>query len=366
MRRFEDCLMASGAIPIRNIYALLAYAWNRLDLARESHGGATEGETPVELLARLLSDSLRRILRRGVHREYLEVSEELRMLRGRVDIEHMVARGLRARGSLSCSFDELLFDVPANRVIKATARRLFACRDVPTELAIPLRAAYLLMSDVSAVDLDDEMLRRARPPRGHSEYELALDVCRLIHESVLPDEAGQGYRLRDFTRDDHQMAALFEAFVRNFLKVELPHARVTSPHVTWAGASGSEASLSWLPRMKTDVSVMVGDTQTIVETKFYRTPFQRRFRGESERIRSAHLYQLFAYLKNAQREGTKTAGILLYASVGKDVEASVRLGDLSVAVRTLDLTSSWADLRLALLRLPFASTGDTRSGGVEP
>ena len=101
--------------------------------------------------------------------------------------------------------------------------------------------------------------------------------------------------------------------------------------------------------------VLGNDARTIIETKFYREPFQKRL-SDRERLRSAHLYQLFAYLKNLRiREPSrKLGGILLYAGVGKEVSASFHLQDIEVSVRTLDLMAPWSELRKSLLGLPLA------------
>jgi len=344
-----------GTIPIRNVYALLAYAWNWLDLAPIADVSAIEADTPADLLARLLADGLGTLLRRGPYRAYIERVEDLRQPRGAVDVTPTVTGALRARGRVVCRFDELSYDVVENRVIKAAARALFACRGIDRRLALKLRDAYVRMDEVADVELSAELLRRARVPRGHHLYGMLLDVCRLVFENLLPDESGNGMRLRDFTRDDRQMAHLFEAFVRGFLKRHLEDARVGREHLGWFGAAGERAALNLLPRMETDVSVRTPRHCAIVETKFVRQPFRKLEGNARLKLRSEHLYQLFAYVKNTHDRGAGSHtidGILLYASVGRGVSETLALGDSRVSVQTLDLLACWADIRDALLALP--------------
>jgi 5-methylcytosine-specific restriction enzyme subunit McrC len=228
-----------GTIPIRNVYALLAYAWKLLDFGPMAEVGAFEADTPADLLARLLANGLQALLRRGAYRAYLTREEDLRAPRGAVDVTRTVTGALRARRRVGCRFDELSYDVIENRAVKAAARALFACRNINPGLARSLRDACTRMDEVSDVELRADLLRRARVPRGHGSYGMLLHVCRFVLENLLPDEQGEGLRLRDFTRDDDQMARLFEDFVRGFLQHTLEDTIVRREHLGWVGASGS-------------------------------------------------------------------------------------------------------------------------------
>jgi 5-methylcytosine-specific restriction enzyme subunit McrC len=344
-----------GSIPIRNVYALLAYAWDFLDLAPVADIGTIEADTPADLLARLLVDGVQTLLRRGPYRAYIERAEDLRAPRGSVDVTRTVTGALRARGRVGCRLDELSYDVVENRVIKAAARVLFACRDIDAGLALALRNACVRMDEVADVALTADLCRRARVPRGHRLYGMLLDLCGLVLANLLPDEGGDGVRLRDFTRDDDQMAHLFEQFVRSFLQRHLDGARVGREHVQWAEASGEHAARQLLPRMITDVSVRAPGQHTIVETKFVRHPFRELEDGGRLKLRSDHLYQLFAYLENTRRRepaSINVDGILLYASVGRGLSETLRLGESRFTVRTLDLSASWPEIKAALVALP--------------
>ena len=107
------------------------------------------------------------------------------------------------------------------------------------------------------------------------------------------------------------MGHLFEAFIRNFLKREWAGVTVARELVGWLEARGAAAALQWLPQMHTDVSVSTPERRTIIEAKFYRTPFARRF--DTEKLHAAHIYQLYAYLRNARPKapGQTIHGILL-------------------------------------------------------
>jgi 5-methylcytosine-specific restriction enzyme subunit McrC len=56
------------SIPIRNIYYLLLYAWDRLDEREDTCVNDIETTEVVELYARILHGTTTRIFRRGIDR----------------------------------------------------------------------------------------------------------------------------------------------------------------------------------------------------------------------------------------------------------------------------------------------------------
>ncbi len=334
-------------IPVRNVYALLAYAWDFLDLADPNDGGATPADTPQDILGRLLVDTAHRLIRRGVHKEYILFEEDLRDLRGRIDVTRTASRALRATGRVACDVDELHHDVGPNRMLKAGLGLLLRCRDIDATLTSRARSLYALLADVSDPGLTEALLRGVRIPRAAPLYRLARDVCGLLLRHALPDESGAGLALRDFTRDDLEMAHLFEAFVRGFLRCEADGWKVGRNELRWADTTAEDDSLRLLPKMITDVSMHAPSRRVILETKFVRQPFRVFGDGDRVKLRSEHLYQLFAYVVNthAAHRSLRLEGRLVYASVGRGVRAAFSWGAVPVEVHTIDLTGDWAAVR---------------------
>ena len=73
---------------------------------------------------------------------------------------------------------------------------------------------------------------------------------------------------------------------------------------------------------------------------------------ESPRYIQTHLYQLFAYLKNAEALGdeySSAKGILLYPAVGEKVSFEAVVQGHQMLVRTINLDQPWKDIRTDLL-----------------
>ena len=111
-------------IPIRNLFYLLSYVWD-VDWEMEwSAIDANKSGDALNLLARILTISTDRIVRRGLDRGYKELNDELFGVRGRIDIANTIKKNGFSSGKLACNFEELNYSVLHNQIIKSTLERL--------------------------------------------------------------------------------------------------------------------------------------------------------------------------------------------------------------------------------------------------
>src|ERR1700682_557776 len=106
-------------VPIQNLYFLLSYAWDRLDEAELIGVSATDSPNLVDLLARVLVEGLSQLLRQGLDRGYLARSEDTSRPRGQIELGPSLRLMAQADLRLRCTFHELSYDVPQNRILKA-------------------------------------------------------------------------------------------------------------------------------------------------------------------------------------------------------------------------------------------------------
>jgi 5-methylcytosine-specific restriction enzyme subunit McrC len=340
-------------IPIQNLYYLLCYAWNRLPeqepwLAAE----ATAFHRPLELLGQVLLSGTRRLLRQGLRQAYAEREEELGELRGRVLLDASLSRDLLRRGRAVCAYDELGPDTPFLRVLLGTLEQLSKAQQVPAALRQELRAVRRHFPiDLPPTPLNSHALRAVRRTRPTGHEALLLNVCELIHRSALPEPAADGRtRFVDFRRDERLMAQLFEAFVRNFYRLEQRRFRVLSETISWQAAAEEPDDLSLLPAMITDTTLEAPDRKIILDTKYYRAALRPRY--DRQRLISPHLYQLYAYLQNQNSPPSQQLeGVLLYPAATREVDLRYTLGGHPVRVVTLDLNQPWPGIAADLLKL---------------
>ncbi|RYD29968.1 MAG: hypothetical protein EOP87_17405, partial [Verrucomicrobiaceae bacterium] len=182
--------MTPSAIPIENIYYLLSYAWSHFHEGGEVEVSAVSCPDVANLLALVLSSGVQRLARSGFERQYQEIREETPRLRGRILVAESHRRMTHRAGRMLCESDELSGDTPANRILKATVRGMLSVRGLSAENRHLLRVAGDLLPECAAVRLSASSFQRIQLHRNTRRYGLLLAVCRLIHQSLLPEEGG--------------------------------------------------------------------------------------------------------------------------------------------------------------------------------
>jgi 5-methylcytosine-specific restriction enzyme subunit McrC len=339
-------------VPVANIYNLLCYAWDKLQ-ERDVIAVAAERETRLlDLFARVLVSGCSHLLKRGLDRGYVLEAEEIPGIRGRLDLATSARRIAFPRGRAVCQFDELSYDVVHNRIIKATLRNLLAVRELDRELSSAARALWRRFESVGDVELTPALFRMVQLHRNNAIYDFLLRVCLLLREQLVPvgDHAG-GLRFRDFTDDQQAMGHVFQAFLFNYLKRHQDRYRVRSNRLEWQHLGSDDSAVPFLPEMRTDITLSSKERVIIAEAKFTPSPFQSQHGKRT--LRSDHLYQLFAYLRNGSElaRGLALEGLLVYPAAEASLSLRLKLDGYLVSVRTVDLSSNWPDIEAQVLAL---------------
>ncbi|MGP4080622.1 5-methylcytosine restriction system specificity protein McrC [Pseudalkalibacillus sp. R45] len=161
------------------------------------------------------------------------------------------------------------------------------------------------------------------------------------------NEDARGDKFINFEQDSKAMVYLYEDFVRNFYRKELPESRVYRENIYW-NAEGED--LDYLPIMQTDISIEMYDRKIIMDTKYYQNATSSRF--NNEKLISGNLYQLHAYLSNFINKDKKDlTGVLLYPTVDKDLDLYYKILGSKVKVCTVDLNQDWRKIHQRLLSI---------------
>lgn len=340
-------------IPIRNLYYLLCYAWDVLEERDDTLVNELDGLSHVELLAKVLTIATQRLRRRGLDRGYQTITDDVRSLRGRLDVPQMVARRLQDRGLAACRFDELSHDVLHNQIIASTARRLLMLPDLDAKIRDSLIRLSQTLGEISTIPIRAALFTQLQLHGRLGRYRLLIHVCELIHAQLVVDEITGQIHFRDYVEDDKRMARLFEAFVRNFYARELPSWSVKSDAIPWGLKAITPGAAQYLPHMYTDISLRGAGRTVIIDTKFYVDAFVSRF-DSADKLRPAHLYQMTAYLRNiASRGGSDAtaAGILLYPERHPIPTLQYEYGPHRLTAAGIDLAQDWKAIHERLLDL---------------
>jgi 5-methylcytosine-specific restriction enzyme subunit McrC len=169
---------------------------------------------------------------------------------------------------------------------------------------------------------------------------------------MMPTEEGGGSRFADIVQDELLMSAVFEEFLRNFYAREQAEYAVSREILSWDAVPFEHESAGFIPTMETDITMLSPDAAIVFDAKFYRQALVEH-RGVW-RIRSGHLFQLFAYLEHtARRYPHRTInGGLIYPQSGTPRRLRYRIGNYNIAVWTIDLEQPWQNIHEGLLHLP--------------
>ena len=334
-------------IPIQNVYFLLCYAWDKLEEKERVDVDPVGITTLVDLFSRVLINGTNHLLKRGFDRSYVADEQWTGRLRGKVLFD-AVAKSGAATATLPCEFDELSYDVLHNQLLKATVRRLTRTKGVSREHAEALVGLVRQLSEVHDIEIFSRLFGQVQLHRNNKFYDFLMKVCELVHRNLLISETPGRSTFSDFTRDEKQMAALYEGFVRNFYRLHSRY-RVKREDIRWNWIPENQTAADLLPKMQTDVSLTADDRRIIIECKF--TPKVTQHHYEAETLRSAHLYQLHAYLNNLQPEDAHCEAILLYPTTDVHMTHSYMHKGHKISIRTIDLAQPWQRIHMDLLAL---------------
>ncbi len=345
----------SSPIPIQNIYYLLCYAWGRLDEGELKAVQNVDCETLQDLFAKVLINGTKRLVKRGLNRNYQAKVEEEASLRGRIAFTPSVRQLSWTKGRMVCEFTELSYDTIPNRILKTTMRNLLFTSGISREHKDELRGLLRILHEVSPIRVSRKLFRRIQYHQNLRDYRLLMNICELIHDLLIPTEEAGNSTFQDFIRDPKKMPSLFESFVYNFYQHELHDYMVAKSSFEWQEQSGDAEALARLPTMNTDVELEQGKELTVLDCKYYKEAFTSNW--ETERYKTPNLYQLYAYIMNKQieRPSMKVSGMLLYPEVHQSFTDRFILQGHPITIASINLDQPWEGIRDDLLTI---SRGD--------
>jgi 5-methylcytosine-specific restriction enzyme subunit McrC len=340
-------------IPIENIYYLLCYAWNKLDDKDRVSVSIDDKTELLDLFAKVLINASRLLLKRGIDKSYIDITEDLAGVKGKLEFSQTVKSNILFKQRTVCTFDDFSANILSNRILVTTIYRLTRTKGLDKQLKAQLWGLQKMFSGIEQVELKSVLFKQVKLNRNNRFYGFIMNVCEIIYENTLPSEDQGKYKFADFTRDDNKMNQLFEAFVRNFYRIEQKkYTTVKKETIKWQFSYSDNESFQYLPQMETDITLENENEKIIIDAKFYRETMTANY--DKERIRSTNLYQLFSYLLNQQDKDPKTintTGILLYPTIEDDYNLQFKYDNHNIQIRTVNLNTNWRNISSRLKQI---------------
>ena len=323
-------------IPIRNFYYMLSYAFQALNAQGYKEMATEDFHNVADLCAAILCKGVSLQIKQGLGREYIEKTEPLSALRGRIDISESIKTQSMLRQRLVCSYDDFSVNFPLNQIIKSTMMLLLH-GDIDKKRKQELRRLLVYFGEVDALDIHD-INWHVQYNRHNEQYQMLISICYLVAKGLLQTNSDGSIKLMDFL-DEQRMSRLYEKFILEYYRKHFPQLHASASQIPWILDDDENMML---PVMQSDITLSKDNDVFIIDAKYYGHTTQSQY--DVHTLHSNNLYQIFTYVKNKEAElahvpHRKVAGMLLYARTDEAIQPdhTYSMSGNKISVKTLDL-----------------------------
>lgn len=349
-------------IPIKNLFYMLCYAWDVLAIKDDISVGSDEYSDAYDLLARVFTFGLGRLIRSGFHRSYIEQVEELPTVRGKILVQQSISQNTLQKRHLICSHDEYSTNDIFNQILKYTIDSLLHNPNVNKSTKQDLKKKSVFFANITATPPSKANRHKLIFNRNSVTYKLLISIAIMLYDNTTVNEEKGKTVFKDFFRQE-QMHKVFELFILHFYAAHLDRSKykVHAPKINWHLEDEKNADI-WSELF--DVDDDLGDRRTdivienrelglqlIFDAKYYKNTFVQAYMNEDDtRTRTNHLNQLRGYLLDSEFEGGKI-GALLYPMVNNDLKIGKvqRIKGTPILVKTINLNEDWREIEADML-----------------
>ena len=328
---------------------MLSYAFQILTEQGYKNIATEKFENTAELMAAILAKGISLQIKRGLGKEYIQKTEALSSLRGRIDIAGSVKTQTMLKKQLICKYDDFSVNTTMNRIIRSTVDLLLRS-DISKERKKELKKLMVYFGDVEPIDLHT-VNWNIRYNRNNQTYHMLISVCWMVVKGLLHTNSEGSTRLMDFL-DEQRMCCLYEKFILEYYRREFPQITANAAQIPWQLDDGIGMML---PVMQSDIMLTYKEKILIIDAKYYSHTTQTQY--GTKKLHSGNLYQIFTYVKNKEYELAdcphEVSGMLLYAKTDEKIIPNNQylMSGNKISVRTLDLDCDFTEIAAQLNRI---------------
>lgn len=347
-------------IPVRNLWLLMLYASNLFrELEKAQKSVESNPDDIPDLIAEILCRRVEYRIQRNLSRSYIPHSAILGRVRGRIDLFETEKRNLLSLGKIACRFDEMAINTVRNRYVRSALEKMsgvvrrkdlaYRCRS----LAYRLRCMGVTGKQPERSEISMEQYGR-----HDTDDRQMMAAAELAFNLALPTElTGKNY-LSSPDRQDNWVRKLFEKGVAGLYDAVLSGKgwKVRGgKYMDWPIQEKSAGIDRIFPSMQTDIILDSPESKHrfVIDTKF--TSILIKGKYQEKRLRTAYIYQIYAYLRSQEGKGDHLAenatGILLHPSIEEMVDEYVVIQNHRIRFVTIDLLKPPKEIRQQLLHI---------------
>lgn len=343
---------------VKNIYYMLCYSFygELLNKKDEATLGEEAFENIYNLFSMLLCMILKRQLKKGLYKEYINSADELSTIRGKINITQTLKINSNLRKKVYCEFDEFNENCLLNKIIKTTLFYLLKSYKIGKETKENIEKLIRYFYSVDIIDIKTIKWDQVKYTRNNMSYKFVIDLCKLILNGLIVSDKKGNNKFMEFL-DDARVSYIYENFIKAYYRKHFPELNASSKKLYL----NDQPMLDFIPMMKTDITLEYNKKMLIIDAKFYNKILKDNYlNSRCKTFSSNNLYQIMAYVDNQDpyKDGN-VYGMLLYAQTENEPVVSFKqvLNKHVIMVRTLDMNSSWENIRYTLndIALKFKS-----------
>jgi len=308
-------------VPIGNLFRMLWVAYGLKEF-RPQYMWLASLDSLFEFVVDLFTCEARRLITRGLLKDYVPLEENLNLVRGKILVAQTLQTNLGRKHLNYCEYSEFTADTVENQLLKLASVALLN-RAYETEgLRQRLRQNVNSLARVSLRHHRPEVTDTIVFHRLNAHYKPVIDLCRFILDSCSVSGAFGDRRFYSFLVD---MNKLFEHFVTKIIFKALEGNAEISAKKQHRTALDVGAHVDVQPDL---VLLTAGRPSVVLDAKYKRL--------ETEETRNTDVYQVLAYCKAF---GCGLAGLIYPSWEGRGSSLVIRNSDIRIEHVLIDLGS---------------------------
>ena len=345
-------------VPIKNVLYMFSYVWDKVSFQEYTDLNDEDDFDSANILSTLFLLNVNSIIKRGLYKEYNEINEEIKGIRGKISFKDSLNNLSFKNAKAFCYYDVLNENNVINQIIKTTALKLYKTIGTNEENRKKLNNILLHFNQVELIKIKNNTFD-IKYNKNNLYTKYLINICELINNSLMLSEDKGSYKFINVLDDDKTMQNIYELFIFKFYKYHLEKQQKTynvnyQTQLEWNLFNGNSEIL---PKMRLDIMVENEEKTIIIDTKYY-SDYLSSFREGKPTLISGNMYQMYTYM-NQINSSKNITGMLLYplnsAPIDEKYNVKIindkRLSDARFRIRTIDLSKKWKDIEKELLEI---------------
>lgn len=354
--------MTKEPIPIQNLFYMLCYAWNVLSIKDSINVSSEEIKDSYNLLGRIFSYGVGKLIRQGFYRSYVMTEDELSTLKGKILLSNTINQSSLIKKKLYCEFDEFTSNNLFNQIIKYTLCCLIKNPTIDTSIKNDVKKQIIYFANIDEAVPNGRNLQKLKFNKNNFIYKMLISTASMLYNNSLVNEENGRVTFKDFYREE-QMQKVYELFLLNFyaLHLDKENYRVHAPKINWN--IDTNAFDYWQNSFEIETKITDRRTdivienkkekiQFIIDAKYYREALISSYQNEATKTyRTGHINQVRGYILDSNFEGAK-CGALVYPTVCNNELERGKLLPISgahIIIKTINLNQNWQKIEENLL-----------------